>query len=322
MIISKTPFRVSFLGGGSDLPWFYEEHEGAVISCAIKKYMYISIHPLFGAKNYRLKYSKLEDVSSIDDISHPIIKACLKRVDLPNGMEIASIADIPAGTGLGSSSSFTVGLLNALYACQGVTMPKWEIAEEACDIEINEIGSPIGKQDQYAASLGGINILRFRANGSVDVEPLRVSLNTISAIGKKLRLYYLGGTRDANQLLKEQSSIVNRQRKVGLIKNMVSMIDQLKLSLENGDVNAIGPALHEAWVKKKELSSGVSSPAIDEVYDFAMKNGAEGGKLLGAGGNGFLLLSHTNHDDLSKKLSLSSIPFEIDLNGTTINSLD
>ena len=292
------------------------------ISSAIKKHMYIAIHPFFGADRYRLKYSNLEDVGSIGEIKHPIIKACLERVRIPPGMEIASIADIPAGTGLGSSSSFTVGLLNALNAYRGNSIPKWELAEQACDIEINQVGSPIGKQDQFAAATGGLNIFRFQQDGAVITEPVRTTEKTIKKLETQLRLYYLGGSRDANKLLREQSSTVGRDKKEALIGQMVGMVDTFKGILEDGDLASVGPMLDEAWQRKKELSEEVSSSDIDDTYKFAIENGATGGKLLGAGGNGFLLICHNDHGKLSEQLKLPSIPFEVDLDGTIVSRMD
>ena len=208
MIISRTPFRVSFLGGGSDIPWYYENSKegGCVLSTSIRRYMNIAIHAFFGDKRIRLKYAKLEDVERVDDIQHPIIRAALSRVDVGPGTEITSFADIPTGTGLGSSSSFTVGLLNALHRMAGRSLPKWELAEQACEIELNDVGSPIGKQDQFAAAFGGMNVFRFMSDGRVLVEPLRVGDETIKRMQANLRLYYVGGCRDANRLLKEQGA--------------------------------------------------------------------------------------------------------------------
>lgn len=321
MIISKTPFRVSFLGGGSDMSWYYEENGGAVISAAIQKYMYITAHPFFGQQSYRIKYSSVEDISNIEDIKHPIVKACLKKYPIPEGVEIASIADIPAGTGLGSSSSFTVGLINVLNEYVEKTMPSWQIAESACDIEIKDVLSPIGKQDQYAAAIGGLNIFKFQPNGVVDIEPVRAELSTIEWLEKNLRLYYLGGSRDANKLLKDQSSSDNRDAKRALITKMVDMVNPFKDILEGGDVGSVGPMLDQAWQYKKEISSGISSGDIDTIYNKAVKLGSTGGKLLGAGGNGFLLLCHEDHEYLSGQLGLQTLPFNIDFNGTVVQKL-
>lgn len=321
MIISRTPFRASFLGGGSDLPWYYEREGGAVISAAIAQYMYITIHPFFGVDRFRLKYSKLEDVDSIDDVQHPIIRACLKRVPLERGMEIASIADVPAGTGLGSSSSFTVGLLNALYAQNRTSIPKWELAEQACDIEINVLKSPIGKQDQYAAAFGGLNVFRFRPNGAVSIEPVNIHGRTIEFLERHLRFYYVGGARDANRLLERQSADEDRPRKAKLIADMVGAVDTLKTELEAGHADLVGPILDEAWRKKKALASDISSDRIDQIYAQAMGNGATGGKLLGAGQTGFMLLCHPDHAVLADALGLKSLSFKIDFSGTTLTEI-
>jgi D-glycero-alpha-D-manno-heptose-7-phosphate kinase len=321
MIISRTPFRASFLGGSSDLPWYYERYGGAVISAAIAKYMYVTIHPFFGEDRFRLKYSKLEDVDNIEDIQHPIIRSCLERVPLDGGMEIASIADVPAGTGLGSSSSFTVGLLNVLYAQNREIVLQRVLAEQACDIEINVLKSPIGKQDQYAAAFGGLNVFRFNQDGTVTSKPVNVQANTIETLERQLRFYYIGGTRDANRLLERQKADDDRPRKAKLIAEMVRAVDTLSTELEAGNAELIGPILDEAWQKKRALTDGITNDRIDQVYKLALQSGATGGKLLGAGQTGFLLLCHPDHDALARKLGLKSFPLKIDFTGTTLTEI-
>jgi D-glycero-alpha-D-manno-heptose-7-phosphate kinase len=316
MIITRTPFRVSFAGGGSDLREFYLQNGyGAVVSAAIQKYMYIIIHPYFHDK-IRVKYSRTEDVYSINEIQHPIVRECLRKVEIEKGLEIASFADVPAGTGLGSSSAFTVGLLNALYAYKGKVVSKEQLAYEACEIEINKLGEPIGKQDQYAVSFGNINYIKFNSDESVFVSPIVLSEIAKNNLEKRLCLYHVEGERKASQILLEQKN--NIQDKFKNIKNLVNLTNDLKDLLQSEKFDSIGNILHQGWLYKRELASNISNSSIDSLYDKALKYGADGGKLLGAGGNGFLLLSSNNHENLKQYLSLKVLPFCIDREGTKI----
>ncbi|MDG4717684.1 MULTISPECIES: GHMP family kinase ATP-binding protein [Thalassospira] len=300
------------------MAWYYKEYGGAVLSSSIQKYMYVIIHEYFGGKRFRLKYSELEDVDSVEEVRHPLIRACLKEY-APNGkLEIASIADVPAGTGLGSSSSFTVALLHALSTYKGTMKSRLSLAGEACRIEIDVLGAPIGKQDQYAAACGGLNVIRFNSDESVSVEPVSISSQTTETLERRLRLYYLGQTRDANVILAEQNAETARSNKVSILGEMVAGVDALKRELERGNADVVGEVLHEAWMKKKSLVNGISSSNIDDVYSRAMSFGATGGKVLGAGGGGFFLLDHENHDFLEEKLKMSSLPFRIDKSGACI----
>lgn len=317
MIITRTPFRVSFLGGGSDLKSFYFNNGyGAVVSAAIKKYMYIIIHPYFHDK-IRIKYSVTEDVEDVSLIRHPIVRECLKRVNIGNGIEIASFADIPAGTGLGSSSAFTVGLLNALYAYKGMVISKERLAQEACNIEIDVLQEPIGKQDQYASAYGNINYIRFNRDDSVEVSPLLLSDANREKMEQKLCLCYLGGSRRSSAILEEQNRNMLHEKKFESLKMMVKITNELKDALLDGDLDHLGELLNRGWLIKKELASCISNQQIDDAYANALKMGAVGGKLLGAGGDGFMLFYVNDFSKFGKNYS-TMLPFQIDREGSKI----
>jgi D-glycero-alpha-D-manno-heptose-7-phosphate kinase len=318
MIITRTPFRVSFVGGGSDLRAFYARNGfGAVVSAAINKYMYLIIHPYFHDK-IRLKYSKTEDVGHVDEIEHPIIRECLRKVKIERGIEIASFADVPAGTGLGSSSAFTVGLLNALYAYRGKVVSKERLAAEACEIEIDILGEPIGKQDQYAAACGNINYIAFNRDETVNVTPILMSETAKRLLENRLCLYYIGGDRRSRDILGEQKKNTSRTRSARNLKTLVALAGELRERLQAGDPDALGDILHRGWLCKKELAAGISNGRIDGLYEKALKNGAQGGKLLGAGAAGFLLLYAQDHSSLKKALGQRVLPFRVDREGTKI----
>lgn len=318
MIITRTPFRVSFAGGGSDLKEFYSKNGyGAVVSAAINRYMYIAIHPYFHDK-IRLKYSRTEDVENIDDIKHPIIRECLRKVRIEKGIEIASFADVPAGTGLGSSSSFTVGLLNALYVYKGKIVSKERLAAEACEIEIEILKEPIGKQDQYAAACGNINYIRFNKDETVDVSPILLTEPAKKKLEDSLCLYYTGGKRRAGDILNEQKKNLSDKDKLQNLEKMVELAEELRGVLQEENINSVGNILHKGWIYKKELASGISNEEIDNLYDKAMKCGAAGGKLLGAGGTGFLLIYSEDHKALGKHLGCKALPFSIDREGAKV----
>ena len=327
MIITRTPFRVSFAGGGSDVAWFYKKNGmGSVLSSTIKQYMYIVIHPYFH-KNFhhqkiRLKYSKVEDISDVNDIKHPIVRECLKRLDLPGGMEIASFADIPSGTGLGSSSSFAVGLLHGLYAWKGITVSKEQLAREACEIEIDILGSPIGKQDQYAVAYGGLNVITFYKDETVSVAPVCLTNQKKKRMEAGFRLYYMGSTRKADDILGRQNSQIDMEKKFSTIKQMLMYVDKMKNCLEQGTEYLAGTVFDKCWEMKKSLDAKISNIEIDTIYDKAKRIGASGGKLLGAGGTGFLLLESDDHDSLKKKLGLVSFPYKMDRDGSKVIFFD
>ena len=289
MIVVRSPFRISFVGGGSDLPAYYRHCPGAVVSTTIDKYMYIVIHPYFHSK-IRVKYSRLEDVERVEDIQHPIVRECLTRQQIPRGMEIASFADVPAGTGLGSSSTFTVGLLHALEAYSGRDRGAAWLAAAACDVEINRLCEPIGKQDQYASAFGGLNYLRFKTDESVDVEPVRLSSDVLHRFEERLMMFYVGDERSAGSILAEQSGNMSDPAKLTRVTAMVELAAEFKRALEAGNLDGCAELLHQNWKLKRELADGVSSSQVDDIYARALSAGASGGKLLGAGTSGFLLL--------------------------------
>ena len=288
MIISRTPFRVSFAGGGSDLPAFYRRATGAVLSTTIDKYMYIAIHPFFDKDKIQLKYSKTELVSDIPDIKHPIFREVLNMYNL-KGVDVNSIADIPSGTGLGSSSAFTVGLLNAVRAYIGKATSGEKLGRLACDVEINKVGSPIGKQDQYAAACGGLNFITFYGDETVNVEKIIMDPKKKKELEGNLLMVYIGGEHSANEILKKQSATISESKKFETQKKMVGLAYQLRQSLELGKLYDFGEILHESWLLKKTLASGISTGLVDEMYEKGIRAGALGGKLLGAGGAGFIL---------------------------------
>ena len=290
MILAKTPFRVSFAGGGSDLPEFYRRKAGAVVSCTIDKAMYIAVHPYFHEK-IRIKYSRTEDVSTVAEIAHPIVRECLNLVGIERGMEIASFADVPAGTGMGSSSAFTVGMLHALYARAGKSPSAAQLASTACEIEIERVKAPIGKQDQYAAAFGGLNFIRFNENGSVDVEPIKCRAETREALSNRLMLFYIGQEREASSILAEQSRNMENKEKFHRVEQLVELAAELRVALEKNDLDSFGEILHRGWQLKRGIASGISNDVVEFNYRIARDAGAEGGKLLGAGAGGFLLLS-------------------------------
>ncbi len=319
MIITKTPFRISFGGGGTDLESFYKEHEGCVISTSIDKYMYISIHPFFSSEMTSLKYSENEVVSDLSQIKHSILRCVLNEMQI-KGVEIVSTADVPSGTGLGSSSSFTVGLLNALSAYQGKCISKADLAEWACRIEIEKLGAPIGKQDQYAAAFGGLNFITFRRNGDVKVEPLIVKRDTLRRLQDNLAMFYTGIKHDANEILAEQKKNMTQADQAENLLKMCGIAKEMRLALEEGNLADFGELLDEGWRRKKELASGITRAGIDEMYERAKKNGAAGGKLLGAGGGGFLLFycEKEKKAGLEKALGLKEFDFRFEQDGSSV----
>ncbi len=289
MIITKTPFRISFVGGGSDLEAFYSQSKGAVLSTSINKYMYISSHKFFEEDKIRIKYSQTETVSGLAEIKHPILRTALQKFNINGGIEVSSIADIPGGTGMGSSSSFTVGLLHNLHAATNSFASKEDLAKGACEIEIDLLKEPIGKQDQYAAAYGGLNVIEFKQNGHVTVEPVYMNRDGLVQLEKNLYLYYIGNQRSASSILAEQRNNTSQADKFKTLQNMVDLVYQLRDTLMAGNLDNFGSLMHENWMMKQQLASGISNPLINELYDLALKNGALGGKLLGAGGGGFML---------------------------------
>lgn len=319
MIITKTPFRISFAGGGSDLSTFYEKYGGCVLSTSINKYCYISIHPYFDPKFTSLKYSQNELVDDISKIDHRILNCVLNQSEV-SGVEITSTADIPSGTGLGSSSTFTVGLLNTIACYQGKYLSKQYLAEGACEVEIEKLCSPIGKQDQYAAAYGGLNFIRFRQDGTVSVSPIIMKPETYKKLQNNLVMFYTGGTRSANSILSEQKKNMDDNKKIENLKKMCCLAEQMKKALEDNDLSSFGYLLNEGWELKRTLASGISSPEIDKAYEVAMQNGALGGKLLGAGGGGFLLFycEPENQERLRIALGMKPFDFSFECDGSSV----
>lgn len=322
MIISKTPLRMSFVGGGSDLSVFYRKYGGAVVSTAINKFVYVTVNQKFDDR-IRLSYSKTEDAKSAEKVKHPLVREALQMLGVRGGVEITSIADIPGkGTGLGSSSSFTVGLLNALHAFANRYASAEKLAQESCTIEIERCGEPIGKQDQYAAAFGGFNLIQFNADDSVSVEPIICKRETIQQLQKNLIVFYTGITRSASALLKTQSaSMASDKAKQKAMKRMVELTRELKTELQKNNLEAFGEIIHENWELKRSLTSGVSSSAIDDWYARARKAGAVGGKLLGAGSGGFLMFyaPREQHGAIARELAeLRQVDFGFEPQGSKI----
>lgn len=290
MIISRTPLRMSFVGGGSDLPGFYREHGGAVVSTAIDKYIYVTVNRKFD-HGIRVSYSVTEEVECVGDIRHALVREALRFLELDGGLEITTIADIPSrGTGLGSSSSFTVGLLNVLNAFQSRYVSSDELGRDSCHIEIDICREPIGKQDQYAAAFGGFNLIEFRPDDTVQVSPIICRPEVLEQLQSNILVLYTGIERSASALLRQQSSdMAASTDKQRAMRRMVELAHILREELQSNNLTAFGEILHENWELKKSMTNGVSNGAIDEAYSLAREAGALGGKLLGAGAGGFLM---------------------------------
>jgi D-glycero-alpha-D-manno-heptose-7-phosphate kinase len=321
MIIARSPLRITLGGGGTDLPSYYREHEGFLVAAAIDRYVYITLHTTF-VDYLIVKYSKLESVTSVEQIQHPIVREVMKMLNVDcRRLEIASMADIPAGTGLGSSGSFTTALLRALHAYQKNIVSPQELAEQACHIEIDRLGEPIGKQDQFIAAYGGVTCFRFNKNGKVDATPAQLSQETLQNLEDSLVMFFTGMSRSASSILKDQDD-KSRAKDSGMIDNL-HYVKDLGLrslgALEAGDLHKFGTLLHEHWLHKKKRSGTMSNPAIDKWYDLAMQNGATGGKLIGAGGGGFLLFYTEDKKRLRHALreaGLEEVRLRFDFEGT------
>lgn len=322
MIITRTPLRISFAGGGSDLPAFYTQERGSVVSTAIDKYIYITVNPKFDHK-IRASYSITEIVDSVAELRHELIREALYLLGIEQGIEITSISDIPSqGTGLGSSSSYTVGLLNALYAYRGAMAGAERLAHEACYIEIDRCRKPIGKQDQYIAAYGGLQYIRFNPDGSVFVDPIICEPATRQRLQDGLLLLYTGLTRRADDILVRQSrETQSNGAKRASLRRMVGLADQLREALRQNNTGAFGEILHAGWMEKRSLVDSISNGHIDAWYERARAAGAIGGKLLGAGGGGFLLLyaPPERHPDICRALpELRRIPFHFCPQGSKV----
>lgn len=322
MIISRTPLRMSFAGGGSDLPSFYSKEAGAVVSTAIDKYVYITVNKKFGGK-IRASYSITEFVDKPEELKHELIREALIMMGINGGIEITSISDIPSGgTGLGSSSAYTVGLLNALYAYLGRRVTTERLASEAAKIEIEMCQKPIGKQDHYAAAYGGFNFIQFMPDGEVSVEPIICRRETKERIESSLLMLYTGVVRNANKILKVQNkNTMSEVMKRSTMSHMVKLAKELKESIENNEVESFGKILDANWELKKSMAKGISNEVIDGWYATAKKNGALGGKILGAGGGGFLLLFAPKeyHEKICEALpELKPTKFQFETEGSKI----
>ena len=323
MIITRSPLRISLGGGGTDLPSYYGDHGGFLIAGAIDRYVYVTVIRPFTPGIF-LKYSQLEHVDQVEEVNHRIVREALKFFNLKTPqIEITTLADIPAGTGLGSSGSFTTALLKALYAHRKRLVHPHELAELACDIEINRLSEPIGKQDQYIAAYGGLTCFTFEKDGRVEAEPLKVSMDTLFDLEDNLLLFFTGFARDAGSILKDQHAR-SLQNDAEMIKNL-HFVKELgyrsRECLEKGCTAEFGALMHEHWKHKKKRSASMSNSKIDEWYEHGFKNGANGGKLVGAGGGGFLMFYAEDRNRLRHAMAragLEEVRFRFDFEGTKV----
>jgi len=323
LIITRTPLRISLGGGGTDLPSYYREHTGFVMAAAIDKYVYITLHETF-AQELIVKYSRMEQVQSVEEVKHPIVRAALKLVEvgIPY-LEIVSMSDIPANSGLGSSGSFTVALLRALHTLKKSQVSRQDLAEQAAHIEIDLLGEPVGKQDQYIASFGGITCFHFLPDGRVEVVPLHLDSEALYNLEDNLLLFFTGYTRSASEILRDQDTR-SRAREQEMIANL-HFVKQLglesKAALEQGDLRRFAELMHVHWEHKKKRSGNISNPQIDEWYELARRNGALGGKLIGAGGGGFLMFyteDKTRLRHVMRCAGLREVRVGFDFSGATV----
>lgn len=319
MIVTRTPFRISFAGGGTDLRAFYSMEPGAVTSTAINKYMYITVNRRFD-RTLRIGYSRTEIVEEVDQIAHPIVREALKFCGIQRQIEVTSVADIPAGTGVGSSSSFTVGLLAALHAFKGEAVTPEQLADEACEIEIHRLGEPIGKQDQYIAAYGGMEHIRFLADESVVVEPIHCRKEVRDRLRRNLLLVFTGTRRNAGEVLRAQQE--RTPEVMDSLRRLAGLAEETAELLGRGENLAeLGQILHEGWQLKRKINPDSSSSEIDACYENARFAGALGGKLLGAGGGGFLLLYCENdgRERVREALrELQEVPFDFEPEGVKV----
>jgi D-glycero-alpha-D-manno-heptose-7-phosphate kinase len=323
MIISRSPLRISLGGGGTDLPSYYRDHEGFLVAAAIDKYVYLTLHETF-VQDIIIKYSQMERVASADKIEHPIIREALKMLEIKEtNLELTSMADIPAGTGLGSSGSFTTALLKTLHAYKKDLIHPEELAEQACRIELDLLKDPIGKQDQYIAAYGGLTCFTFHKDGKVHAEPLKVSTETLYNLEDNLLLFFTGYSRSASSILKEQDD-QSKKKADDMLQNLHFVKDlglQSRDALEKGDLPEFGRLMNVHWEYKKKRSGSMSNRQIDEWYELALRSGAVGGKVIGAGGGGFLMFYAEDKVRLRHALmaaNLKEVRFRFDFEGTKI----
>lgn len=323
MIIAKTPLRISLGGGGTDLPSYYQQHEGFVLSAAIDKYVYITANRSF-FPGYFLKYSEFEHAATLDQIRHPLFREALTMHAVEDCLELTSVADVPAGTGLGSSGAFTVGLLHALYAYRQKHVASETLAQEAVEIEMNRLRQPVGKQDQYIAAYGGLQCQHYHADGTVTMRPLAVSDGTTRALRESLMLFFVGQTRSASTLLQEQKT--QSEKRDQKMLDDLHFTKQLGLEIEQvlirGEVDQFGGLMHQHWLRKRGRSAGMSSSLVDELYAVARSSGgATGGKLVGAGGSGFLLLQTFDRSQTRRAMRntpATEFDFQFDFDGSVV----
>ncbi len=323
MIIARSPLRITLGGGGTDLPSYYRDNEGFLVSAAIDKYVYVTVMRPFSEGIY-LKYSHLEHVDKISDVKHPIIRESLQMIGFNTPqVEITTLADIPAGTGLGSSGSFTTALLKSLYTHRKRHLHQEELAELACHIEIDRLGEPIGKQDQYIAAVGGVTCFTFHKDDKVTAKPLGLSMDTMFDLEDNLLLFFTGFSRSASGILKDQQ-VKSQKQDTDMLNNLHYVKDlgyRSRDALESGNTRLFGELMHEHWEHKKRRSGGMSNPKIDEWYELGMKNGAVGGKLVGAGGGGFLMFLAHDRTKLRQTMAaagLEEVRFRFDFEGTKV----
>ena len=324
MIVSRTPLRISLGGGGTDLPFYADRFGGSLVTAAVNKYIYITVSPRV-QKNIKLNYSKTELVDSVGKIKHPLIRESLKLLGFEDAVEIHSTSEVPPGSGLGSSSAFLVGLLNALYYHRGSIMSKYKLAEDASHITMDLLGEPCGKQDQYASSFGGLNHLKIATDGRVTVTPINISQSALQKLERNLMLFYTGFTRSANDVLGEQKKKSEKKSDRDIFEyyhNIKEIGDESLTCLEKGKLNKFGELMNTHWGLKRGISDSMSNNDIDRWYNMGLKNGALGGKIIGAGGGGFLMLyADHNHEKIKNALSKEGLiftPFRFDFDGTRI----
>ena len=324
MIITRTPFRFTLGGGGTDLPSYYSKYGGFVFSAAINKYMFLNLNRPIVDDFVRVKYTKSEMVYHRDELEHDIAREAMRLMEIENALEIISIADVPAGTGLGSSSCYAIGLLNGLHTMKRDYIGLHGLAEEACDLEINKLGKPIGKQDQYLAAFGGLTVLDIDKNGKVNVRKADVSETTIDDLNRNLLMFYTGTSRSADEILTEQSKGAKEEKK-DVVESMHYIKElgyKILEAVESGNITDVGLMFDQHWQYKKMISNKMTNPHFDKIYDLAKENGALGGKISGAGGGGFFLFyieeMHTKLREVMNSLGLREMRYRFDFEGTKI----
>lgn len=325
MILARSPFRISLGGGGTDLPSYYSQHGGFILSAAINKYLYIYANRPAADDYIRVKYSTYEQVETPDEVRHDLVRPALKLLGFEDSIEIVSMADIPAGTGLGSSGTYLVTLLTALYEMKRERIPVQLLAEQACHIEMNLAGHPVGKHDHYLAAFGGITLLDIKPDGAVAVSPLNISMTTVEEFRNSVLLFYTGILRSSGDILEAQKQDTNRKDTtvVDSLHRTKELGYRIKEALENGDLDCFGNLLHEHWENKKRRSGKISNPKIDEWYQIAREHGALGGKIMGAGGGGFFMFYCPNNKKIKVRQALAEaglreLPYDFDFEGTKV----